>query len=235
MTEHAADHSTNCPDDHRLVELALGAATGRERADVLAHLLQCRACRERVEDLVELAEQLLLAAPEAEPPVGFESAVLDRIASESAGATADGRSVALRRRRARLITRVAVGAVAAIALLAAGFVLDRFVGDDTTSLAEAPMITPTGIEVGGAWLGQGDPSWILVSVPGWQIWETSPDNPLEYRLELGFDDGSTTEVGPITFDADGGAWATTSALDVDRIRTLAVIDHTGQIWCSAEF
>jgi hypothetical protein len=61
-------------------ELALGAVTGRERAQALAHLDQCRACRERVGRLMTTGERLLALLPGIEPPPGFETRVLERIA-----------------------------------------------------------------------------------------------------------------------------------------------------------
>lgn len=231
---------TTCPDDDRLVELALGTSTGRERADVLTHLLGCRACRERVDALVVVAERLLLAAPEAEPPVGFETAVLDRIdlgPPADAGVAPPATHPVTRGApsgRGRVIRMAVAGGVAAVLLLAAGVGLDRFALRDPPSFAEAAMTTPSGYEVGTAWHSTGEPSWVLVSVPGWDAWDDTATAPIEYRLVAELDDGTTTELGPVTFDDDGGAWATT-APDTRRIRSLAVVDGTGHVWCSAQF
>lgn len=60
-------------------ELALGVLTGRERAMAVAHLDQCDACREDVRQLMATGEQLLELLPPAEPPVGFETRVLERL------------------------------------------------------------------------------------------------------------------------------------------------------------
>src|ERR1700684_3379779 len=49
-------------------ELALGALTGRERAEALAHLDRCAACRKHVRQLTAEA-----------PPPGFETRVLERL------------------------------------------------------------------------------------------------------------------------------------------------------------
>jgi hypothetical protein len=57
-------------------ELALGALTGRERADAIAHLGKCRACRENVRRLMATGGQLLELLPPAQPPAGFETRVL---------------------------------------------------------------------------------------------------------------------------------------------------------------
>ncbi len=60
-------------------ELALGVLTGRERADALAHLDHCDACREDVRKLTMTGEGLLGLLPSREPPAGFETRVMDRL------------------------------------------------------------------------------------------------------------------------------------------------------------
>jgi putative zinc finger protein len=60
-------------------ELALGALTGRERAAALAHLAECRACREGVRQLMAAGGQLLELLPPVDPPDGFETRVLSRL------------------------------------------------------------------------------------------------------------------------------------------------------------
>jgi hypothetical protein len=60
-------------------ELALGVLMGRERADALAHLEHCGACRESVRQLTMTGEQLLELLPAVEPPAGFESRALTRL------------------------------------------------------------------------------------------------------------------------------------------------------------
>jgi anti-sigma-K factor RskA len=61
-------------------ELALGALTGRERAEALAHLDHCAACQERVRRLTVTGEGLLQLLPAGDPPPGFEARVLERLA-----------------------------------------------------------------------------------------------------------------------------------------------------------
>ena len=72
-----------------LAELALGTLDGRDRATLLAHVQTCPACEAELDELSALADQLLEVAPEAEPPVGFETALFDRLrAEEGAGPVA---------------------------------------------------------------------------------------------------------------------------------------------------
>lgn len=60
-------------------ELALGVLAGRERADALAHAEGCDACRETVRRLTLTGEKLAELLPAAEPPPGFETAVMARV------------------------------------------------------------------------------------------------------------------------------------------------------------
>lgn len=63
-----------------LEELALGVLGGRERAEALAHLAHCSTCAEREQQLSEVSDALVDLVPAGEPPVGFESRVLARVA-----------------------------------------------------------------------------------------------------------------------------------------------------------
>ena len=60
-------------------ELALGIADGADRARALQHLGECAECRRAVEELSGVTDELLMLAPERQPPVGFESRVLARL------------------------------------------------------------------------------------------------------------------------------------------------------------
>jgi anti-sigma factor RsiW len=68
-------------------DLALGLLPGAERARLLAHLAGCASCDALVAELADVADSLLLLAPGADPPPGFESAVLARIDREPAPVT----------------------------------------------------------------------------------------------------------------------------------------------------
>jgi predicted anti-sigma-YlaC factor YlaD len=88
-------------------ELALGIVEGEERGRALEHLVDCPECRRRVDDLAEVADQLLLLAPHREPPVGFESEVLRRVLPAPKPR---------RRRRLQLVFAPAAAALAAAAI-----------------------------------------------------------------------------------------------------------------------
>jgi hypothetical protein len=64
-------------------ELALGVLTGRERATAIAHLDQCRACREEVRQLMAVGGLLPELLPPVEPPAGFETRVLQLLGASA--------------------------------------------------------------------------------------------------------------------------------------------------------
>ncbi len=210
-----------CPDDAFLLALALGELTGRERADALAHVAECAACRAHVQDLVATSEQVLLAAPEAEPPVGFETAVLGGITD----------TVPARRRRWPVLAAAALVVVLVAAAVGFGAAITR----GGSELAEAAMTTPAGRTVGRAWRYDADPTWVLVSVPRWQVWEEAGAAPRAYRLEATLDDGSHVDLGALEFAKRAGAWGTTTTAAASRIRSVTVTDNTGTVWCRGEF
>ncbi len=62
-----------------LAELALGVLTGRDRARVLSHVDSCPRCAEELEILSRTADSVVQAAPDMEPPLGFEVRLFERM------------------------------------------------------------------------------------------------------------------------------------------------------------
>src|ERR1044072_6357916 len=96
--------SRDCAEVRELIpELAMGVASGDDRARALKHLAGCAACRRELEDVTATVDELLLLAPEHEPPLGFDARVLSAMRPAAA------------RRRPRIL--LAVAAAAAVAVL----------------------------------------------------------------------------------------------------------------------
>ena len=62
-----------------LVDLALGVLAGEERTAAVAHLEGCPRCSRWVAELSAASNELLHLAPAAEPPIGFEARVFERL------------------------------------------------------------------------------------------------------------------------------------------------------------
>jgi hypothetical protein len=188
-----------CEELHELApELALGTVEGEERGRALDHLADCPECRRRVEELAEVADQLLLLAPHREAPVGFESAVLRRVQP-----TPRPR----RRRRLRLVLAPVAAALAAVAVT-----LGIVSGDlrDASHYHEA-LATANGKEfeayslyggegklAGTVFSYQGAPSWILITVD-------PADRADLRRAQLVMDDGRQIPLNWFQLDLSGSS------------------------------
>jgi anti-sigma factor RsiW len=207
-------------------ELALGLVDGPERAEVIAHLEHCSRCRELVEDLARTGDRVVLLAPGAEPPVGFETRVVDRIrASRDVAATPEPQRRWLRRE----VVAWAAAAACLVALIAVGLFTRR--GDTVES---ASMTAPAGFEVGEAVLRDSDPAWLFVSVPEWRRWLVDDIEPDDFVLRVAFADGSQ-ETYDLALESGRGGWGTTLEADADDVERVWIADVTGHVWCAAEF
>jgi hypothetical protein len=223
------DHAACGPTRLVSAELALGVLEGGERGDALAHLAGCAACRAEVRHLAEAVDGVVDLAPEAEPPVGFESAVIARIADERAGrATKEAPG----RRRRWFV------AAAAALLLVLGIGVTLVVareGRGASSVATARMEAPDGATVGEVWRTGEPDAVVFVSVPAWAGIDTvGPDAP-RYALRLDLAGGDTVEVGDFTLGDGVSSWAMPTELDGEDIRAVSVVDDTGRVWCTGRF
>jgi len=187
-------------------ELALGVLTGRERAEALAHLDHCEACREHVRQLTMTGEQMLGLLPTAEPPAGFETRVMDRL-----GLTVPAPQPLRHRRRRRPAwghgfspRRVLAAAAVVVGLLGAalgGWGLHAL----TAPTAGATLTSATLVaardhdQVGQVFVFNGQPRWMYMSVD----LEAGNDTVI---CQLVGADGHITTVGSFRL-ADGyGSW-----------------------------
>src|SRR2546423_1387210 len=64
-------------------EIAAGGAAGDERARALAHLGDCQECRHELAVTADLVDGMLTLGPAEEPPAGFETRAIARLAPEA--------------------------------------------------------------------------------------------------------------------------------------------------------
>lgn len=204
-------------------ELALDLLAGAERAEALVHIEGCGSCRAIVRDLSDAAEVLPLAAPEAEPPPGFEARVL--------GALGGGQRRAWRRWAAAV---AATAAAAAIVSIVAVRIVDRG-RDDAPVVASdvavsdvwsAPMVSDDGMDVGWAFVSDGRPAavslWISYAIPEG-----------EYTVEATRGDGTTLELGTLAVGDGRGTWAGTAPTARGDVVVVSLRDANGEVVCAA--
>ncbi len=223
-----------------LAEVATGAATGYDRAEVLRHAAGCATCRHELAELTRVADELLLLAPEHEPPAGFEAAVAQRIANLTQVDRRRGRRRFERTRvggqrsagpgrphRARLRL---VASIVALLLAAAGGAAsalwrtspDRALGEQyrqTLTIAggqyfkAAQVTTAGGQVVGHVFLYQGTPSWVTVVL-------TAAPEPGDYLMSIVTVDGIRYLAGVCPVTGQSGTTAYALAVPVARIAAI---------------
>jgi hypothetical protein len=202
-------------------ELALGIVSGPQRADALQHASECGPCRALVGELAEAADALPLLATEAEPPPGFEQRVLSALKAPR------------RRTRRRVAAALAAAAAAASIVSIVGVRIVESTQEDTTTSAaaatkvrSAEMIGANGLHAGNAFVSNGDPASVVVSV---NYGVPAGTYGIEYRAS------STTErIGDMRIGDDGqGSWGGVTQLPNDGNGSIVLVDTNGNAVCES--
>jgi hypothetical protein len=203
-------------------ELALGIADGDERAEAVAHLTACPACRRELEDLATTADRLLLLAPTMDPPAGFAPTTLARCARPAPG------HPGIRRRAPRPVR----AAAALAAVFVAGVVGGRArapsvagiddVGHDGP-LRTAALTDGSGRPAGGVAVQEGATPRIVVML--------GPDPP-DDRYQVRCDDaaGGSFAAGALSVAAEdrgGKVWTAVVSFPVAGIRLVRLVGDSG--------
>jgi hypothetical protein len=218
-----------------LAELALGIASGDQRARVLEHTGQCPSCRRLLGELALVGDELLLLAPEHEPPPGFEVRVLERL-----GRPPRRRRLALRGRRAATLAAVAAAAAAGAASVATVLRVtedERRLGSqlqavltraDGKYLAVSELRDPAGREVGLVFHYGGAPSWIFVTLE-------RPLAPGRYVATLVRRAGPASELGRFELARGALSFGTTTRADLLHVTHLRLRRERGGPVYTARF
>lgn len=214
--------SPRCADVELLLpELALGTLTGEERAGALEHLGGCPRCSDELRKLNELGDELLLLAPSAEPPVGFESLVVDRL------------GVGSRKWRQRKGALIVAAVLVSILLSASATYLvgrgDRELADsyrETLRIANGkyvaahPLTNKRGGGAGYIFGYQGSPSWIFCVIASRQSTTT-------YEVEVSSEDGRTWELGEIHAHESGATWGRSLPIPLHDVKEIRLVAQSG--------
>jgi hypothetical protein len=220
----SADDLECQPYDDLLAELALGILPGRERAETLAHVATCLRCTTELERLAGTADALLAAAPVADPPVGFEVRVFDRLGLR-----------ATRRQRTR---RRVVGVAAAFAALAGAFGIGTVVAAPSrpqptpsatavTDVDTAQLVVK-GKAIGAALAYGGQPGWLLMSVV-----DLRGDNVV--RCSIVTNGGKTIAIGKFWLANGAGTWSVKLPIAPAAVERVVLTSATGSPIGQASF
>jgi hypothetical protein len=214
MTSHLS-----CEEARELApELALGTLSGDDRAKLIAHIGSCSGCRRFVEELAQIADTVLLLAPEHEPPAGFESEVLEQF------------KTIVRRKRAPWLVAASLIVVAALAALTTLWLTteDRELGSHLrVALDEAngdyfgakPLKDTSGTKVANVFSYGGQTSWVFV------VWPQSPEED-RYRFTVHTRDGESLKLGSATL-GEQQTWGAEIPIDLRDVAAMRVWNGSG--------
>lgn len=211
-----------CEETRELIsELALGVADGADRARALEHVAECAGCRRELEMHSAIADELLVLAPEQEPPPGFELSVLRSIQPQAP------RSASILRRLAVVAAVAGAVAITAGAMLLGSRDERRLAEHYRATLAQANgtyfgavRLTDAAGRPGGVLFAyRGSPSWILVTV--------APRHRASVeRAELVDRSGRRIPLG--SFRVADGAWGGSIPIDLRMVAAVHLVGRDGR-------
>jgi hypothetical protein len=222
-------------------ELALGSLTGADRSAALAHLDGCEPCGTLLQELSAAADALLLAAPEADPPAGFEVRWLARIGRDTpassvpapAGKGHRAAVIPLPRRARSVFAAAAAAIVLAGAGVGVGVTVARRPSTATaTGQVRLAALRSTSSYEGGGSVGEvaitpGNPSWLVMTFqkPGWS-------GPVECIVT---EHGQSKQIGTFWLHDGTGSWAVLLPASAASVTAAQVRQLTGSVLARASF
>lgn len=245
-TAHRA-RRMGCDELHEIApELALGTLDEATRAEACVHIDGCTDCHAEVTQLQRMTASLLLLAPEASPPAGFEGRVLNRIArfdgadAASLSASSGASAHVPKARRATQRVRRRILATAALLIVIVGVAVTAWAafspGSESPSLAAADMRTDGGDVVGEAVLYDGETPALGLDLSGWREgWERyGGGRDTDWLLTVEGQDGQRNSY-LVALD-DWTARVSLGDVDAEALAVVSVVDaHDGRVWCSGSF
>lgn len=204
-------------------ELALGVLPGKQRAAALAHLDQCPDCREHIEQLTIIGDALLDLVPGSEPPLGFETRVMNRLNPPAPT-------------RWRWL-RLAIAAATIAAVFGAGGWL---AGSVTQSPPAPPAASDPGYVLLEATLAAGsEPVGRIFAYSGkgrWvYMWVRLEPEIREVSCQLVRRDGSTVPLGRFPLKEGRGYWAAPTPVDPVTVTGARLVSEDGSVLATARF
>lgn len=214
-----------------LVEYTLGVLDGRARALLLTHVEACEECADELGELNRTADALLHVSAGADPPIGFESRVMERIATS--------RPTTLRH-RPRSRTLVSWAAAVAVLAFGLGWAVNHVTASPVPSATSAGTIEQRslahlGHTVGLVYAYTGNPSWMFVTV-------NAPGAPAVVRCVVVTKGGRTSFVGSFNLVNGHGAWGTplpvrfasVKGVELTTPNGVVIASLTGAVWISSK-
>ena len=203
-----------------LLEFALGTISGRDRTRVLDHLESCVRCSAELESLAAVNDAMLALAPQAEPPLGFESRLVERIHEENVSASP------LRRHGILWLASAAV--LLAVVAFGLGTTMNHVSGSTRYASSRPSMaqLTSHGIVTGQVFVSPGHPSWIYMTLD-----DGNWSGTAWCRVTL--KNGNVKTVGRFVLTNGYGAWTAPLRVALSEVRSAQLVDEKGIVLASA--
>lgn len=194
-------------------DLALGQLEEPRRSELLLHASGCQSCQALLSGLGAVADRLLLAAPQIEPPAGFESRALARMGSPASPQRAWW-----------------VSAIGGLVIVVAGLVAWwSWSARETPNVVAAPIMAESGSDIGVVEL-RADPSPHVLVV----IDSPRPD-PGTRTCQLQRGDGDWVTVGSWEVeDIAAGVWAVGVESALLEATAMRVLTADGSVLATAD-
>jgi hypothetical protein len=208
------DNATHDALRASLAELALDILDGRQRAAVISHVEGCEECAGELRSLSATADALVLIPVAVDPPLGFESRVIERIRRNAPS---------FARRQYRGVRFAAAAAVIAAAF-GVGWTIEHATSATSHANAVGPFIERSlvagGKTVGSVYVDTGRPSWMFVSL-------NAPGAPSRIRCEVVTSNGHHDVIGTFSLVAGHGAWGKALPMSWSAVRTVEITTTSG--------
>ena len=196
----------------KLHEYALGTLDGRDRGELADHVSRCTECAHELAALNMAVDALLALPGSAEPPVGFESKVMEKIRLAGSRAPSHLRPMA---------------SVAAALVIVVGVVVWALVGGEATpprstpAMAERALIA-NGHRVGAVYVYTGSPTWMFVNVD-------DANAPTTIRCVIITSTNARRTVGTYKLLEGRGGWGTSVPVAFAKMRGLELTSTSGTV------
>jgi hypothetical protein len=221
------DHGTFIEE---LPDLAAGVLGGRERVALLSHVNGCLSCKDELDQLMAVADGLVHLAPEVDPPLGFESRIMERIQVPVLKPLGQDR-------RHRGSLAIASAAIVAIVAFGIGWathstgkppVGHAIIGPKAyNKLAEASLVSG-GKSIGMVTAYSDENGWLLMTVES-STWS----GPVQCRVIAS--NGERRTVGSFHLVSGRGAWVAPLPTGIDKVRTAELVGTGGRVLATAQF
>jgi hypothetical protein len=196
-------------------DLAIGILDGQERDAALRHTETCSGCRRMVSEYLSVVDELLLLAPEQDPPLGFAGRTVARLRPAA-------------RHRRRWVAGLAIAASFVIATgLGSGAVLwstssDRQLAESYRAVlaqgqgsffVAARLVGPDG-SIGNVFGYEGQPSWLFATL------DVPADAADRFGVRLVTRDGRQVSLGFAVLGGSHDTWGAEIPGDLTNVAQL---------------